>query len=105
MHSDRPRQMFQGNWTCGNCGKEINELPFEPSPDRLSSLKCRECHSQSKDQIGGNRSFVNRNSGPKQMFQGNWSCGNCGKEIKELPFQPDPSRVSSLKCRDCFKNN
>jgi len=26
--------MFHGHWTCADCGKEITELPFEPSPDR-----------------------------------------------------------------------
>jgi CxxC-x17-CxxC domain-containing protein len=33
--------MFQGNWTCSDCGKEITELPFEPSSDR--PVYCREC--------------------------------------------------------------
>jgi len=25
------RKMYQGNWTCSECGAEIKELPFEPS--------------------------------------------------------------------------
>lgn len=41
--------------------------------------------------------------GPRQMFTGNWACGVCGNPITELPFNPDPSRLSTLKCRDCHK--
>ncbi len=36
-----PRKMVQGNWKCSDCGKEITELPFEPSPDR--PIYCRDC--------------------------------------------------------------
>jgi len=36
-----PRRMFEGNWTCSDCGKEITQLPFEPSSDR--PVYCREC--------------------------------------------------------------
>lgn len=105
------RQMVQGNWTCGTCGGAIHELPFEPNPERLASLKCRDCHSKSRDERGGGRggerrgNSFNRNTGPKQMFQGNWKCGSCGSSINELPFQPDPARVGSLKCRDCHRNS
>lgn len=47
---DRPkrdfgdRQMFQGDWKCADCGKEIKELPFEPSADR--PIYCRDCHAK-----------------------------------------------------------
>jgi CxxC-x17-CxxC domain-containing protein len=36
-----PREMVQGHWTCADCGKEITELPFTPSPDR--PVYCKEC--------------------------------------------------------------
>ena len=39
--------------------------------------------------------------GPKQMFQGDWKCAKCGKDIKELPFEP--RNTATLKCRDCWK--
>jgi formate-dependent nitrite reductase cytochrome c552 subunit len=106
-----PREMVKGNWTCGTCGGAISELPFEPNPERLASLKCRECHSKSRDEKGGGRggerrgNSFGRNDGPRQMFQGNWKCGSCGAGINELPFQPDPARVGSLKCRDCHRNS
>jgi len=41
-----PRQMVQGSWKCSECGKEITELPFEPSPDR--PVYCRECWSKKR---------------------------------------------------------
>ena len=39
----------------------------------------------------------------RKMFQGDWKCGNCGTEIKELPFEPDPARLDQLLCRDCHR--
>ena len=45
---DFPRQMYQGNWKCSECGAEITELPFEPSGDR--PLYCKECHAKRRNQ-------------------------------------------------------
>jgi len=39
-----PRQMFQGDWKCSNCGADIKELPFQPSGDR--PIYCRDCHAK-----------------------------------------------------------
>ncbi|MCD6500588.1 hypothetical protein J7K42_01050 [bacterium] len=36
----------------------------------------------------------------RKMFKGNWKCADCGKEITELPFKPDPDRP--IYCRDCW---
>lgn len=33
----------------------------------------------------------------------NIKCCDCGVEIKELPFEPDPERISTLRCRDCMR--
>lgn len=41
----------------------------------------------------------------RKMYKGSWNCSKCNKEITELPFEPDPDRVSQLKCRDCFRDN
>lgn len=41
------RKMFQGKWTCSQCGAEITELPFEPTGDR--PIYCRDCHRQRRD--------------------------------------------------------
>lgn len=42
------RKMIQGNWKCSECGAEINELPFEPAPDR--PIYCRECWSRKRNE-------------------------------------------------------
>jgi DNA-directed RNA polymerase subunit RPC12/RpoP len=33
----------------------------------------------------------------------NIKCSECGAPILELPFNPDPARTSTLKCRDCMR--
>jgi CxxC-x17-CxxC domain-containing protein len=38
--------MVKGNWKCSECGVEITEMPFEPSPDR--PIYCRECWSKKR---------------------------------------------------------
>jgi len=43
--------------------------------------------------------------GERKMFQGDWKCGKCEAEIKELPFEPDPSRMDQLTCKDCYKKS
>ncbi len=43
-----PRQMFQGDWKCAECGTAITELPFEPSPDQ--PIRCRDCWMKQKEQ-------------------------------------------------------
>ena len=89
-----PRQMFQGKWKCADCGAEITELPFEPSGDR--PLHCKECWSKKREQRGGGRGGF----GPRQMFQGDWECVDCGTKITELPFEPNPDQP--IRCRDCW---
>lgn len=86
------RPMVQGNWTCGSCGAEITQLPFQPSEDRLDSLKCRDCFKKDHPQRGD-----------RPMVEGNWTCGDCGKEITQLPFQPSGDRP--VRCSDCHKNS
>ncbi len=46
---DFPRQMFQGDWTCADCGTKITELPFQPSADR--PIYCRDCHAKRRSQF------------------------------------------------------
>jgi len=45
------------------------------------------------------------NDAPRQMFTGNWKCSECGKEITQLPFEPDVNRLNQLKCRDCHRKS
>jgi len=94
------RQMFQGDWSCTKCGKSITELPFEPTEDRLSALKCRDCFMEDRPARSSGGRF---GGGDRVMHKGNWSCGSCGNSITELPFKPDPARLSGIKCRDCYR--
>lgn len=43
------------------------------------------------------------NRAPRKMFQGDWKCSKCGTAITELPFDPDPSRLDQLLCRNCHR--
>jgi len=45
------RKMYEGNWSCSKCGKEITSLPFEPDPERLDQLLCRDCHRERQSQF------------------------------------------------------
>jgi len=42
----RERRTFTGNWSCSDCGTDINELPFEPRD--TSNLKCKDCFKKDK---------------------------------------------------------
>ena len=42
------RRMYEGDWTCAKCGAKITSLPFDPDPERLHQLKCRDCHRASR---------------------------------------------------------
>ncbi|OGZ26323.1 MAG: hypothetical protein A2W71_01725 [Candidatus Nealsonbacteria bacterium RIFCSPLOWO2_02_39_8] len=49
------RQMYDGKWKCSKCGTEITQLPFQPSPDRLDQLKCRDCYRDSRPSFNRGR--------------------------------------------------
>jgi hypothetical protein len=40
------RKMYRGNWKCGQCGKGISSLPFDPNPARIAQLRCWDCHQK-----------------------------------------------------------
>ncbi len=46
-----PRETVKGNWKCSDCGVEITELPFQPSPDR--PIYCKECWGKRRTQKFG----------------------------------------------------
>lgn len=41
--------------------------------------------------------------GPKKMYDVDVQCSKCGAKITQLPFEPDPSRLSQLLCKDCHR--
>lgn len=51
--------------------------------------------------------FQDRRDGgfERKMFKGEWKCAECGTDINELPFEPDPARLGELKCRDCHRKS
>lgn len=92
-----PREMVKGNWTCKGCSKEITELPFQPrDPD---NVLCRDCHMQNRPARSNDRFGGGGDRPQRQMVQGDWTCGDCGNKITELPFEPSGDRP--ILCRDC----
>lgn len=54
----------------------------------------------------GNQDFGGRGFSPRQMVDVsnmNIKCSECGAEIKELPFNPDPARLDQIRCRECMR--
>ncbi len=42
----------------------------------------------------------------RQMFDVsgmNIKCRDCGTPIAQLPFNPDPARLDSIRCQDCMR--
>ncbi len=93
--STAPRESVKGNWQCAGCGTAITELPFEPAGDR--PIYCKECWSEKRNSRGGGG---RRDFGPRRMFQGNWQCADCGKQINELPFEPSGNQP--IRCKECW---
>ncbi len=100
---DFQRKMYQGNWQCSQCDNQITELPFEPDESRLDQLLCSSCHKAKRGSFSGGGDRGGRSFGTSQMYQGDWQCSQCNSKISELPFEPDPSRVGQLLCRDCHR--
>ncbi|MFA4937003.1 MAG: hypothetical protein WC575_01755 [Patescibacteria group bacterium] len=56
----------------------------------------------------GSRSGGGFNQGPREMIDVSAmgiKCADCGVEITQLPFQPDPARLNTIRCRDCLRKN
>jgi len=106
--NDFQRKMYSGNWKCSKCDANINELPFEPDESRIDQLLCGNCHKEKRNSFGGGRDGGGRERRPfggeqRQMHQGNWQCSQCNSSITELPFEPDPSRINQLLCKNCHR--
>ena len=46
------RKTYKGEWKCGSCSAAITELPFDPDPERLGQLLCRDCHRKRREDRG-----------------------------------------------------
>lgn len=96
--------MYDVDLTCDRCGGHIAQLPFQPSGDR--KVYCNDCNRsywQDKrgNDRGGFRGGNQQNRGPRQMFQVDVNCGDCGKHIDQLPFEPKGDRA--ILCSDCLR--
>lgn len=99
------RQMFDVDMTCSKCGAHISQLPFQPSGDR--PVYCSDCNRAfrqtrgTNDRRGGMGGGMSRGPrAPRQMFQVDLTCAQCGNKITELPFQPSGDKP--VYCRDCM---
>ena len=92
------RQMYEVNEKCAECGAAITQLPFQPSGDKpLYCTDCLRARRANRPSGGGGMS-----RGPRQMFQVDLKCAECGTAITQLPFQPSGDRP--VYCFDCNKN-
>lgn len=88
------RQMFNVDCTCAKCNAHISQLPFQPTAGRdVYCADCNRAFRQSRTDDRGPRA-------PRQMFQVNLTCGDCGTQITELPFQPNGDKP--VYCKNCL---
>lgn len=56
----------------------------------------------------GGRGFGGYNRAPRPMVDVsalNIKCADCGAAVTQLPFQPDPARLNTIRCRDCLRKS
>ncbi len=89
--------MFDVNEQCAECGTAITKLPFQPTGDKpLYCSNCLRARRAQRDQRGGGF-----NRGPRQMFDVDVKCAECGAQITQLPFQPTSGKP--VYCFNCNK--
>lgn len=94
------RQMYDVNVACAQCGNMITQLPFQPSGDRpVYCSDCLRARRANRPAGGGGGGGMSR--GPRQMYQVDVNCAQCGTHITQLPFQPSMDRP--IYCFDCNK--
>ena len=99
MSFGNDRQMYDVDLTCAKCGAHISQLPFQPSGDR--PVYCSDCNRAFRDSRGGGAGGFSRGPrAPRQMFDVDLTCAQCGAAIKQLPFQPSGDKP--VYCKDCM---
>ncbi len=89
------------NIKCRDCKTPITQLPFNPDPSRTDSLRCLDCVRKFRDRPQ-QRNFQREMTDVSDL---NIKCRDCKTPITQLPFNPDPSRTDSLRCRDCMRKS
>ncbi len=57
---------------------------------------------------GGNRGGFGGPRAPQPLIDVtnlNIVCADCGAPVTQLPFQPDPARLNTIRCRDCLRKS
>ena len=92
------RQMYTVDEKCAECSAAITQLPFQPSGDK--PLYCTNClRSRRNNSRGGGGGGGSYNRPPRQMYDVDVKCAECGTQITQLPFQPSGDRP--IYCFDC----
>lgn len=39
-----PKKMYDVDTVCSKCGTKIDRLPFEPDPNRMNQVLCKDCY-------------------------------------------------------------
>jgi len=101
MMNNQPRQMFDVDLTCAECGQHISQLPFQPTGSR--PVYCSQCNRARRPArpTGGFGGGFGGNRGPRQMFSVNLNCAECGTGINELPFEPKGDKP--VYCTNCLR--
>ncbi|HAZ28905.1 MAG TPA: zinc-binding protein [Candidatus Magasanikbacteria bacterium] len=92
------RQMFDVDVDCAQCNTKITQLPFQPSGDR--PVYCTECLRQRRNDRPRGGGFGGPRP-PRQMFDVDVTCAECGTHISQLPFQPKGD--APIYCFECNK--
>ncbi|MBU0546118.1 hypothetical protein KKA13_02585 [Patescibacteria group bacterium] len=85
--------------TCAKCGAHISQLPFQPSGDR--PVYCSDCNRAFRQENRGGSGMGRGPRAPRQMYQVDLTCAQCGTKITELPFQPTGDKP--VYCRACLQ--
>ncbi len=97
MYQAQDRQMFDVNEKCAECGTAITQLPFQPSGDR--PVYCSNCLRNRRGTSPGGNGGGGFTRAPRQMYDVDLNCAQCGTHITQLPFQPSGDRP--VYCMDC----
>lgn len=90
--------MYDVDVNCAKCGTHISQLPFQPSGER--PVYCSDCNRAYRESRGGGGMGGGGSRPPRQMYDVNVTCAQCGTQITQLPFMPSSDKP--VYCKDCM---